>query len=51
IGGQTYQPDQQKDGGLAEFADETLAKKLTLAALERSDLLYEIPGFKAEVFR
>ncbi|KAG8145724.1 putative Protein KIAA0415-like protein [Naja naja] len=36
---------------VSKFADETLAKKLTLAALERSDLLYEIPGFKAEVFR
>uniref|UniRef100_A0A670YIW3 Adaptor related protein complex 5 subunit zeta 1 n=1 Tax=Pseudonaja textilis TaxID=8673 RepID=A0A670YIW3_PSETE len=36
---------------VSKFADETLAKKLTLASLERSDLLYEIPGFKAEVFR
>ncbi|XP_063170661.1 AP-5 complex subunit zeta-1 isoform X2 [Candoia aspera] len=36
---------------VCKFADEVLANKLTLAALERSDQLYEIPWFKAEVFR
>ncbi|KAM6424332.1 AP-5 complex subunit zeta-1 isoform 2-T2 [Liasis olivaceus] len=36
---------------VSKFADDVLANKLTLAALERSDQLYEIPWFKAEVFR
>ncbi|XP_033023287.1 AP-5 complex subunit zeta-1 [Lacerta agilis] len=38
-------------GVVAEFADGALANKLVLAILERSDQLYGIPAFKAEVFR
>ncbi|KAL7979280.1 hypothetical protein Chor_015304 [Crotalus horridus] len=36
---------------LPQFADEALAKKLTLAALERSDQLYEIPGVMGSQLR
>ncbi|XP_042293345.1 AP-5 complex subunit zeta-1 isoform X1 [Sceloporus undulatus] len=38
-------------GVVAKFADGSLASKLVLAILERSDQLYEVPGFKAEVYR
>ncbi|XP_061455777.1 AP-5 complex subunit zeta-1 [Rhineura floridana] len=38
-------------GVVAEFADRALASKLVLAILERSDHLYEIPAFKAEMYR
>ncbi|KAJ6659771.1 hypothetical protein lerEdw1_018487 [Lerista edwardsae] len=38
-------------GVVAKFADGALANKLVLAMLERSDQLYEIPAFKAEVYR
>uniref|UniRef100_A0A670JGD9 Adaptor related protein complex 5 subunit zeta 1 n=1 Tax=Podarcis muralis TaxID=64176 RepID=A0A670JGD9_PODMU len=38
-------------GVVAEFADGALANKLVLAILERSDQLFGIPAFKAEVYR
>ncbi|XP_053132169.1 AP-5 complex subunit zeta-1 isoform X2 [Hemicordylus capensis] len=38
-------------GVIAKFADGPLANRLVLALLERSDQLYEIPAFKAEVYR
>ncbi|XP_020671371.3 AP-5 complex subunit zeta-1 [Pogona vitticeps] len=38
-------------GVVAQFADATLANKLVLALLERSEQLYEIPTFKMEVYR
>ncbi|XP_067318134.1 AP-5 complex subunit zeta-1-like [Anolis sagrei] len=38
-------------GVVAKFADGSLASKLVLAMLERSDQLYEVPGFRTEVYR
>ncbi|KAH0631990.1 hypothetical protein JD844_019961 [Phrynosoma platyrhinos] len=38
-------------GIVTKFADRSLANKLVLAVLERSDQLYQVPGFKAEVYR
>uniref|UniRef100_A0A8D2JGL5 Adaptor related protein complex 5 subunit zeta 1 n=1 Tax=Varanus komodoensis TaxID=61221 RepID=A0A8D2JGL5_VARKO len=38
-------------GVVAKFADGALVNKLVLAMLERSEQLYELPAFKAEVYR